>query len=274
MKKLTLIIALLVSLQLGYAQKLVILHTNDTHSQIEPVRAGRDKGCGGVERRLQIINKERERYGEDNVLLLDAGDFNQGTPYFTICKGELEIDLVNELGYDVVTLGNHEFDNGVDDLAKRLKRAEFKVIGCNYDFSKTALKDLVEPYAIINKGGMKIGIVGAAARLEGSVAKSGYVGVIPLNTLDEMNRWAKFLKEDQNCDLVILLSHQGLEGRNRDFQGDMYLAENSKDIDLLVGGHSHTFLKQAVEVKNLDGKSVPIVQSRGQGVVIGKFEIF
>ncbi len=154
------------------AQDLVILHTNDTHSQIEPVRVGYNKGLGGVERRLQYIDQVREKYGEKNVLLLDAGDFNQGTPYFTVAHGDLEVELVNLMGYDVMTLGNHEFDNGQEDLARRLRNCRHETVTCNYDFSHTPLKKLVKPWTIVRRGGMKIGIIGVTSYLEGVVLKS------------------------------------------------------------------------------------------------------
>ena len=137
------------------AQDLVILHTNDTHSQIEPIRVGRNKGLGGVERRLQYIDQVREKYGKRKVLLLDAGDFNQGTPYYTVAHGDLEVELVNMMRYDVMTLGNHEFDNGQEDLARRLRKCRHKVVTCNYDFTGTPLEGRVKPYVIVRRGGMK-----------------------------------------------------------------------------------------------------------------------
>lgn len=266
-------VALLLAVTAADAQKLVILHTNDTHSQIEPVRVGRNAGLGGVERRLQYINKVREEYGAGNVLLLDGGDYNQGTPYFTMAKGDLEIDLCNILGYDVATLGNHEFDNGQHELARRLRKAKHATITCNYDFSATPLRKLVKPYVIVKRAGLKIGIIGSTSYLEGNVLKSHLDGMKRLNTIEEVNRWADYLKNKKHCDLVIHLSHLGYDGGTMDRPSDILLIENSRNIDIVVGGHSHTFLKKAREVKDLDGKVVPIVQSGGQGVVVGKFEI-
>ena len=189
------------------AQDLVILHTNDTHSQIEPIRVGYNKGLGGVERRLQYIDAVREKYGKKKVLLLDAGDFNQGTPYYTVAHGDLEVELVNLMGYDVMTLGNHEFDNGQADLARRLKKCKHKVVTCNYDFSNTPLKKLVKPYVIVRRGGMKIGIIGTTSHLESVVMKSSLDNMVRLNAIEEVNKWADFLKNKKHCDLVILLSH-------------------------------------------------------------------
>jgi len=229
------------------AQRLVILHTNDTHSQIETVRVGRDKNRGGVERRLQYFNAMREQYGKKNVLILDAGDFNQGTPYFTMAHGDLEMDLVNALGYDVLALGNHEFDNGQEDLARRLKKSKYTTVCCNYDFSATPLKRYVRPYTIVRRGGMKIGIVGATSYLEGNVMKSHLDGMVRLNTIEQVNRWADFLKEKKHCDLVIFLSHLGYDGGTMDRPSDVLMVQNSRNIDIVVGGHSHTFLAKARE---------------------------
>ena len=255
------------------AQDLVILHTNDTHSQIEPIRVGYNKGLGGVERRLQFIDREREKYGKRHVLLLDAGDFNQGTPYYTVAKGDLEVELVNLMGYDVMALGNHEFDNGQEDLARRLRKCRHKTVTCNYDFSNTPLKGLVKPYVILRRGGMKIGIIGVTSHLESVVLKSYVDGMVRLNTIEEVNRWADFLKNRKHCDLVILLSHLGYSGGTLDRPSDLLMVENSRNLDLVIGGHSHTYLKELTEVKDLDGKVVPISQCGGQGIVVGTWEI-
>lgn len=252
---------------------LVILHTNDTHSQIEPVRVGRDRDKGGVERRLQYINSVREKAGRRNVLLLDAGDYNQGTPYFTVAKGDLEIELMNALGYDVATLGNHEFDNGQEELARRLSSAEFVTVTCNYDFSGSVLKDYIKPYTIIRRAGLKIGIVGATSYLEGVVLKSHLEGLVRLDAISEVNKWAAWLKHKKNCDLVILLSHFGHQGGSMEHPSDILMAQNSNDIDIIIGGHSHTFLKDAVEIENLAGRKVVITQCGGQGVIVGRMDI-
>ena len=275
MKRFLLIIALLAAAApFAGAQRLVILHTNDSHSQIEPLRVGRDKGYGGVERRMEYIRQVREQYGKDKVLLLDAGDYNQGTPYFTVAKGDLEMELVNAMKYDVATLGNHEFDNGQQELARRLKKARFTTLTCNYDFSATCLKKLVKPWTIVKRGGMKIGIVGATSYLEGNVMHSHLDGMKRLNTIAEVNRWAEFLKKEKKCDLVIFLSHLGYRGGTQDRPSDEILVAASRNIDLVIGGHSHTFIKSPLIVKDLDGKDVPIVQAGCQGVQVGKFEIY
>ena len=267
---------LLIALFPAAGQRLVILHTNDSHSQIEPLRVGRNAGYGGVERRMEFIRQMREEYGKNRVLLLDAGDYNQGTPYFTVAKGDLEIELVNAMKYDVATLGNHEFDNGQEELARRLRKARFTTVTCNYDFSGTCLAKLVKPWTIVRRGGMKIGIIGATSYLEGNVLLSHLDGIVPLNTIEEVNRWADYLKNKRGCDLVIFLSHLGYSSKSASPERptDILLVESSRNIDLVIGGHTHTFLREAKLVKDLDGKEVPIVQAGCQGVEVGKFEIY
>ena len=256
------------------AQKLVVLHTNDTHSQIEAVRTGRNAGSGGVDRRLNFIDSVRAKYGKNKVLLLDAGDYNQGTPYFNIGKGDLERDLVNLLGYDAVTIGNHEFDNGQEEFARRLSGAKYPTLCCNYDFTGTPLEGYVKPYVIVKRGGFKIGIIGATVRLRGMVAAQNLDGMEQLNTLEEINRWADYLKNTKKCDMVILLSHLGFRGGSEDNPSDMIVAANSENIDFIIGGHSHTFLKEAEEVENLNGELVPIMQAGCKGIEIGELKIY
>ena len=256
------------------AQKLVVLHTNDTHSQIEPVRTGRNAGSGGVARRLCFIDSVRAQYGANKVLLLDAGDYNQGTPYFNIGKGDLERDLVNLLGYDAVAIGNHEFDNGQEEFARRLSKAEYPTLCCNYDFTGTPLEGYVKPWLILRRGGFKIGIIGATVRLKGMVSAQNLDGIVSLKTIDEVNRWAAYLKEKKHCDIVILLSHLGFDGGSEDNPSDKIMAANSRNIDFIIGGHSHTFLKDAVEVENLDGVPVPVVQAGCKGIEIGELKIY
>ena len=269
----TIIIASL-TLMPASAQRLVILHTNDTHSQILPDRLNGNQG--GVERRLQYINSVIAEYGRKNVLILDAGDYNQGTPYYTMGHGLLERDLVNAMGVDVTTLGNHEFDDGMADLASRLEKAKYKVLACNYDFSKTPLRKIVKPYAIVRKGGMKIGIVGATAYLEGKVLRENINGAVRLNTIEQVNRWAAFLREKKHCDIVILLSHLGFENNGEecyDKPSDVIMAENSRNLDFIIGGHSHTFMSKPYVAKDLDGKEVPIVQDGSKGFFVGRLDI-
>lgn len=249
---------------------LVILHTNDTHSQIEEIRTGNGAGNGGVHRRAAYFEKVRSE--NENVLILDAGDYNQGTPYFTVFNGDLEMKLMNALGYDVVALGNHEFDNGVDELARRLSKAEFTTVCANYDFSATPLKDIVKPYAIVEKGGKKIGIFGLTANLGSLVSKQNLKGMVYMKPYEVADKWAAYLKNEEHCDLVIALTHIGYSNYpNR--VSDIGLAKATENIDIIIGGHSHTFLKSEKIYQNKKGKDVVIVQDGAQGEYVGRLDI-
>ena len=223
---------------------------------------------------MHFIDSVRAKYGAGKVLLLDAGDYNQGTPYFNIGKGDLERDLVNLLGYDAEAVGNHEFDNGQEEFARRLAGAKYPTVCCNYDFTGTQLEEYIKPYVILKRGGFKIGIIGATTRLNGMVSASSLGSLKSLNTIDEINRWTLFLKQDKRCDIVILLSHLGFDGGSKDNPSDQIVAANTRNIDFIIGGHSHTFLKEAAEVENLDGVPVPIVQAGCKGIEIGELKIY
>ena len=275
MKKIILTVAIAcMALGMADAQRLVILHTNDTHSQIEPLRTGRNDGRGGVDRRLQFIDSVRAEYGKKKVLLLDAGDYNQGTPYFTVAKGDLEMELMNALGYDAGTLGNHEFDNGLDELARRLSAAKFPTLMCNYDVKGTPLEKYVAPYTIIKRGGLKIGIVGATSYLESNVMYDYIKNMKRLDTVAEVNKYADHLKNEEKCDLVIFLSHLGFSGGDYEIPSDHVMAAESYDIDIIIGGHSHTFIDEPSYVKNKNGKEVIIVTAGAQGVEIGELKVY
>ncbi len=276
MKRLSILLLLISAATGAQAQDLVILHTNDTHSQIEPFRSGINNGLAGVERRLQFINSQIEEYGKDHVLLLDAGDYNQGTPYFTLGKGDLEANLMNLLGYEAATLGNHEFDNGLDELARRLRITGFPTLCANYDFSETPIGELVQPYTIISKAGIKIGIIGLTTRLDRVVSYNIVKDLVWLDPIEAVNRYARELKEDEQCDMVIVLSHLGYredDNDNYDAPSDITLAKHTRNVDIIIGGHSHTFLKEMKKFRNLDGKEVSIVQDGAYGVYVGKLSI-
>ncbi|MGL4781602.1 MAG: bifunctional metallophosphatase/5'-nucleotidase [Bacteroidales bacterium] len=271
MKKILILLLFIVSVSFIYAQnenKLVILHTNDTHSQIEAYgkQAGDNYGKAGVARRAAYIKTIEKDY--PNVLILDAGDFVQGTPYFNMFGGEVEIEAMNKMGYDVVTLGNHEFDNGINFLAAMLQNADFEVVSANYDVTATALKDLVKPYTIKEINGFKVGIIGLGVRPFGLISDKNFEGIRFLDPIETANKYAKELKEEKDVDMVIALTHLGFESE-RGFS-DKSLAKNSKNIDLIVGGHSHTYLKEPVVIENLDGKKVLITQTGSKGMNVGK----
>jgi 5'-nucleotidase len=255
----------------GYPQDLVILHTNDTHSNIETITSGRNAGYGGFQRVANYFDKVRHE--NNNVLVLDAGDYNQGTPYFTLFKGAMEVMLYNAMGYDAVCLGNHEFDNGQQQLADRLKKANYPTLCANFDFSKSPLKDLVKPWIIINKGGRKIGIIGVLLNLKGYVSESGRADIIYKDPIKTANKLAKQLKYGEKCDLVIVLSHLGYDGGDKENPSDTELAKFSKNIDIIIGGHSHTFLEKPVLIKTRAGKGVIVNQTGTAGVYVGRLDI-
>ncbi|HZJ79973.1 MAG TPA: metallophosphatase [Dysgonamonadaceae bacterium] len=261
----TLIVLLGISIGLQ-AQSLVILHTNDTHSRIEPV-PDTDKynpDLGGVVRRAAFVDKVRSE--NENVLLFDAGDFLQGTPYFNLFKGEVEVEAMNMLNYDAVTLGNHEFDYGMDVLVNLIKKATFPIVCTNYDFSDTEVADIIKPYHIIYKDGVKIGIVGANINPQGLIASTHYEGVKFLPLTETINQTAAMLRKELKCDMVIALSHTGI-------RTELELAENSRNIDVIIGGHSHTFMSEPAIRNNLDGKEVLIFQTNGRGVYVGRIDV-
>ena len=255
----------------GFSQDLVILHTNDTHSNIEPATSGRNAGMGGFQRIANYFEKVKQE--QPNVLILDAGDYNQGTPYFTLFKGETEIMLFNAMGYDAVCLGNHEFDNGQQQLADRLKKANYPTLCANFDFSKSPLKDVIKPYIIIHKGGEKIGIIGVLLDLKGYVSESGRANIYYKDPISVANKIAKKLKERKRCDLIIVLSHLGFDGGTKEKPSDIELAKYSKNIDIIIGGHSHTFLEKPVLIKNMLGKSVIVNQTGAGGIYVGRIDI-
>ena len=259
--------------QLSFAKqgdlKITILHTNDMHSQIHPFTSGRNKGLGGMAQRAGLINKIRETV--DHILLLDAGDIFQGTPYFNFYGGELEFKLMSEMKYDAVTIGNHDFDNGLDGFAKQLPHANFPFLIANYDFTDTILKDKFTPYKVFKKGEIKIGVFGIGIELDGLVPKKLYGNTIYKDPIETANKYATLLKKEKKCDLVICLSHLGFKYKN-DKVSDMVLATQSRDIDLIIGGHTHTFLKNPIRMQNLDKKEVLVNQVGWAGIKLGKVD--
>lgn len=258
-------VAFLATLALD-AQDLTVLHLNDTHSHVDPQRAGEYKGLGGVVEQAAYIDSVRNADGRRNVLLLHGGDFGQGTSYFTELGGDIEIDILNAAKYDVVTLGNHEFDNGIVELARRLKRLKADVICANYDFTGTPLEKLVEPYVIVRKAGLKIGIIGLLTDISSAVDISQVGNLRYLEPSAIINRYAEYLKKEKKCDLVFCLSHLG-------FSLDKEVVPAIRNVDVIVGGHSHTQLDEMVRVKDLDGKDVVIVQDWCWGMSVGNLKV-
>ena len=251
----------------AFGQKsTVILHTNDTHSRIEPVpESDRIAGNkGGVVRRMNYIEQVRKE--NKNVLLFDAGDFLQGTPYFNLFKGEVETEAMNMMRYDAVTLGNHEFDYGLEALEKVVRRAKFPIISSNYDFSGTPLNNFIKPYLILKKDGVKIGVIAINIQPKGLIASGNYNGMKFLQPERVANELALKLKTIDRCDMVICLSHLG-------YTADKRLVEQTRNIDIIIGGHSHTNMKTPDMLKNIDNKDVMVFQTAGRGIYVGRIDV-
>ena len=256
-------------------KKITILHTNDTHSHIDPFPADHPKNpnMGGAARRAAIIESIRKE--EKNVLLLDAGDIFQGTPYFNYYGGELEFKLMSMMQYDLATMGNHDFDNGIDGFYAQLPHAKFDFVSANYDFKNTVLNDIVKPYKIIIKDGIKIGIFGLGVQLDGLVDKKLYKETVYNNPIEVAQDMTRILKEEKKCDLVICLSHLGFKYKDEpEKPSDIVLAQKTKNIDLIIGGHTHTFLDKPVIEKNSEGKEVLINQVGCFGVNLGRIDFY
>ncbi|MBD3582945.1 bifunctional metallophosphatase/5'-nucleotidase [Flavobacterium selenitireducens] len=254
---------------------LTVLHTNDVHSYIDPFSATHPKNPnkGGVARRAAIIESIRRE--NPNVLLLDAGDIFQGTPYFNYYGGELEIKLMSMMGYDLATLGNHDFDNGIDGFYKQLPHATFGFVSANYDFSNTILDGLVKPYKIFVKDGIKIGVFGLGIELSGLVDPRNYKETKWTHPTEITQGIVDRLKREEKCDLVICLSHIGYDYKNDPGKiSDLKLASQTQDIDLIIGGHTHTFLDKPTVVKNRVGKDVLVNQTGCYGINLGRIDFY
>ena len=252
---------------------ITILHTNDVHSHIDPfpITDSRYPNMGGVARRATLVEAIRKE--NPNTLLLDAGDIFQGTPYFNFYGGELEFKLMSMLKYDAVTIGNHDFDNGIDGLFAQLPHAQFDFLSANYDFKNTVLNSHVKPYKIFVKDGIKIGVFGLGIELEGLVDPKMYKETIYLNPLEIAQDMSRILKEDEKCDLVICLSHLGYHYKNEKIS-DLELASKTKNIDLIIGGHTHTFLPKPTVTKNNVGENVLVNQVGCYGINLGRIDFY
>lgn len=252
--------------------RLTILHTNDWHSQIDPFPddGGRNANQGGVLRRASLIRQIRQQ--ENNVLLFDSGDIFQGTPYFNFFLGELEMKLMTQMGYDAATIGNHDFDGGIENLATQLGHADFPMLSANYDFTGTPLQDRVEPYRVFDKQGIRVGVFGLGIELKGLVPAALYGKTTYHDPVERGNQTALHLRTRQKCDLIVCLSHLGYRYRSEKVS-DVVLAAASRNIDVILGGHTHTFLDQPVTVDNAEGKPVIINQVGFAGLRLGRLDI-
>lgn len=255
----------------GLAQKrLTILHTNDTHSCILPVNPNVDDtlvaGRGGYLRRIAMLKEERAK--EPKLFLFDSGDFSQGSAYYTLFRGDVEIGLMNRMGYQAATIGNHEFDYGLENMARLFKMADFPIVCANYDFTGTVVEDFVKPYTVIKHDGVKIGVFGLGPKMSGLISDKNIKGVKYIDPITVTKDVVKTLRDKEKCDIVICLSHLGWS-IFPDID-DNQLISATEGIDLVLGGHSHTYMQELNYVTDAQGKSVPDDQNGKHGVFIGK----
>ena len=256
-----------------FDKHITILHTNDVHSHLESFPSDHSKFAnrGGAAKRKFYFDQIRKE--NPNTLILDAGDSFQGTPFFNYYGGELEFKTMSKLGYHATTIGNHEFDNGIDNIAAQLAHADFDLISANYNLDNTNLNGLVKPHQIFEVDEVKIGVFGLGIELEGLVSKDLYKETVYLDPIEITQDQVKFLREEQKCDLVICLSHLGYDYK-KDKISDLKLAAQTSGIDVIIGGHTHTFLEQPTEVKNLNGNPVLVNQVGWAGVNVGRIDFF
>jgi len=253
-------------------KKLIILHTNDTHSTIHPVNAQlpdtMKAGRGGFIRRIAMLKEERKKHPD--LLYFDSGDFCQGSAYFTMFKGDVEIGLMNEMGIDASTIGNHEFDFGMENMARIFKKANFPILCSNYDFTGTVMEGVTKPWIVIKRNGLKIGVFAVCPQLKGLVSSKNCEGVKYLDPAKVALETATMLKEQQKCDMVVCISHLGWDIKGDD---DQYMISHSRNIDLVLGGHSHTYMQEIGHVNNMDGKPVSVDQNGKHAIFVGRIEV-
>ncbi|MDZ4808873.1 MAG: metallophosphatase [Bacteroidota bacterium] len=253
--------------------KLTILHTNDTHSRLEPfpMDGGRNQGLGGIAGRAKLINDIREE--EENVLLFDAGDIFQGTPYFNIYKGEPEIKAMSAMKYDATAIGNHDFDAGMENLATQLTmHANFPMLVSNYDFTGTPMENKTQPYKIFKKGKLKIGVFGVGIQGRGLIPDNLFGATKYLDPVQKANEMADKLKRNEGCDMIICLSHLGNLYKESNDVSDEVLAKETESIDLIIGGHTHTFLDNPIVYKNKKGDDTVVNQVGFAGIILGRLD--
>lgn len=278
MKKIGILAALFVLLLQPLAARgqdtLFVLHTSDMHSRIEPVSrqsADRNAGLGGVVRRVSFVKQYRAEHPD--VLLFDCGDFSQGTPYYNMFRGELEVKMMNLMGYDAMTIGNHEFDFGLENMARLFRMAHFPVVCANYEVTGTPLEGLVKPYVVLERQGVRVGVFGLSPRVEGLVQADKCLGIVYRDPIPVAREMARLLRKEEKCDVVICLSHLGLYGSGLGDAGDEVLAAQTEGIDLILGGHSHTFLERPAFYENASRQEVPVMHVGKNGAYVGKIKL-
>ncbi len=253
----------------GAQTQLTILHTNDTHSTILPL--GRNLADtmladrGGYLRRIAMLNEERRK--DPQLLLFDSGDFSQGSAFYSMFEGDVEIGLMNQMRYDAVTIGNHEFDFGLDNMIRLFKMAQFPIVCSNYDFADTELKDIVKPYVVLKRRGVKIGLFALCPPLEGLVFTKNYGPLRFLDPVEVTNQMVDILRNQKKCDYVICLSHLGWQVSE---YPDNRFIQQTRGVDLVLGGHTHTYFDELQYENNADGRPIPVDQNGKHAVFVGK----
>lgn len=274
MKKIYMLLVFLMTANVLIAQdkEILLLHTNDMHSRIEPF--GKEYSDtlladkGGMLRRANFVAQQRKEH--ENVLLFDSGDFCQGTPYYNMFKGQVEVEMMNAMKYDAATIGNHEFDFGLSNMARLFKMAEFPIVCSNYDVTGTVLEGLVKDYVVLERSGVRIGVFGLSPKMLGLVPKAKFGDVKMKDPIMEAQRVVKILREVEHCDLVVCLSHLGWKSKG---DNDVKLIENTRGIDIVCGGHSHTYFEAPKVLKNLDGQDVRVSQMGKHGAFVGYMNV-
>lgn len=250
-------------------KQLVVLHTNDTHSTIFPVNSNIDNqeiaGRGGFLRRVNMVKEQRQQHPD--LLLFDSGDFSQGSGYYTLFKGEVEVGLMNQMGYDAATIGNHEFDFGLDNMARIFRMAKFPIVCSNYDCTGTVIQDLVKPYITLVRNGVKIGVFALSPELKGLVFDGNCEGITYLDPAETAQKYINILRKQEKCDIVICISHLGWEVS--DYTDEMFL-KKVEGCDLVLGGHTHTYMKELGYAPDKTGKLIPVDQNGKHGAFVGK----
>lgn len=256
-------------------KELLILHTNDVHSRIEPLPVNAEhperSDKAGFVRRATLVRDMRAKYPD--LLLFDCGDFSQGTPYYNMFQGEVEVNLMSEMGYDAGTIGNHEFDYGLDNMKRIFSLANYPIVCANYDFTGTVLEEIVKPYVILKRNGLKIGVFGLSPRMEGLVTGANYRGVTYKDPVESANRVAELLKLKEHCDIIICLSHMGWKAGVNNPECDEYIIARTRYIDVVLGGHSHSFFKEPIFYRNLDGEEVALQQMGKNAQYVGTMKL-
>ncbi|MDD6864001.1 MAG: metallophosphatase [Prevotella sp.] len=269
-----LIFVLAVSVVAKAQKQIVILHTNDTHSTIEPVsrysKVKEAAGKAGCVRRATMVKQLREQ--NPDILLFDSGDFSQGSTFYTMYKGDVEVGLMNIMGYDAATIGNHEFDFGLDNLARLARQAKFPIVCSNCDFTGTPCQDVIKKYCVMVRDGVRIGVFGLTPKIEGLVMKENIAGVKYIDPIQATKEMVSVLRDKERCDIVVCLSHLGWK-LAPEYIDDQVLISSTTGIDIVLGGHSHTYMKEMEWVDNAEGKSIPVDQNGKHGAFVGKITL-